>query len=127
MVTFLALAVVIWFMSGQGDEATAPNTTAPAVAVPAGFDTVAVAELPPEARATLELIDAGGPFPYDEDDEVFQNREGLLPSQDQGYYREFTVETPGSDDRGPRRLVTGEEGEIFYTEDHYDSFRAVVP
>lgn len=83
--------------------------------------------LPPEARATLQLIMDGGPFPYDRDGTVFQNREGRLPPRPRGYYREYTVETPGSPDRGPRRIVTGGRPptEFYYTPDHYRSFRAI--
>jgi ribonuclease T1 len=92
----------------------------------AGFDTITLAELPPEALDTLALIEAGGPFPYRQDGAVFENREGLLPDQEYGYYHEYTVETPGSDDRGARRVVVGADGELFYTDDHYDSFRVVV-
>lgn len=77
--------------------------------------------------ATLAAIDAGGELPYDQDGGTFQNREGRLPSQPQGYYREYTVVTPGSDDRGARRLVIGESGETFYTRDHYDSFVEIDP
>ena len=77
--------------------------------------------------AALELIKAGGPFPYRQDGAVFQNREGILPVVGGGYYHEYTVETPGSDDRGARRIVTGEGGEVFYTDDHYDSFQVVIP
>jgi ribonuclease T1 len=87
-----------------------------------GLGWIAPADLPPEARETLELIEAGGPFPYDRDGVVFQNREGILPDERRGYYREYTVPTPGSDDRGARRIVAGMEGELYYTEDHYDSF-----
>ncbi|MCB1028612.1 MAG: ribonuclease, partial [Microthrixaceae bacterium] len=94
--------------------------------VPAGFETVTPADLPPEALDTLELIDRGGPFPYRADDGTFRNRERLLPIEDLGYYREYTVETPGSPDRGARRIVAGENGERFYTDDHYDSFRWVL-
>jgi guanyl-specific ribonuclease Sa len=81
--------------------------------------------LPPEAHATLRLIAAGGPFPYDRDGTVFQNREGRLPPQPRSYYREYTVPTPGSPDRGARRIVTGGDppAEYFYTDDHYRSFR----
>lgn len=81
--------------------------------------------LPPEAQRTLRLIAAGGPFPFDRDGTVFQNREGRLPSQPRGYYREYTVTTPGSSDRGARRIVTGgaPPTEYFYTDDHYRSFR----
>ena len=70
----------------------------------------------------MELIDAGGPFPYDRDGVVFENREELLPEQDLGYYAEYTVPTPGADDRGARRIVAGEGEEFYYTADHYRSF-----
>lgn len=81
--------------------------------------------LPPEAVATLRLIDRGGPFPYSRDGTVFQNREGRLPTMPRGYYREYTVATPGSPDRGARRIVAGgQPPEVFYyTDDHYRSFR----
>ena len=75
-----------------------------------------------EARATLLLIDAGGPFPYGQDGAVFQNREGLLPDRAEGHYREYTVPTPGEDDRGARRIVAGANGERYWTADHYASF-----
>jgi ribonuclease T1 len=88
--------------------------------------TIAYEELPPEAQETIALIDQGGPFPFDRDGIVFQNREGILPSQARGYYHEYTVITPGSDDRGARRIVTGEEGDLYYTDDHYESFQEVI-
>jgi ribonuclease T1 len=87
---------------------------------------VPVAALPPEALVTLELIAAGGPYPYRKDGATFGNREGLLPRQPGGFYREYTVETPGSDDRGARRIVTGADGSRFWTDDHYASFQEVV-
>lgn len=82
--------------------------------------------LPPEAHATLALIDRGGPYPHRQDGTVFQNREGLLPAQPRGHYREFTVETPGAGHRAARRIVTGGDPptEWYYTADHYRSFRA---
>lgn len=81
--------------------------------------------LPPEAHATLDLIERGGPFPHRQDDGVFGNRERLLPPRPRGYYREYTVRTPGARDRGARRIVSGGDppGEYFYTDDHYRSFR----
>lgn len=81
--------------------------------------------LPPEAIDTLQAIARGGPYPYRQDDGVFGNRERRLPSQPRGYYREYTVETPGSRDRGARRIVAGGRPptEYFYTDDHYRSFR----
>lgn len=85
-----------------------------------------VAELPVEARQTLALIEAGGPFPYTKDGGVFGNREGLLPKRSRGYYREYTVKTPGAKDRGARRIVSGVPGELYYTDDHYRSFKRII-
>jgi guanyl-specific ribonuclease Sa len=92
---------------------------------PPAPDAPGVAELPPEAAATLQLIEQGGPFPHRQDGTVFQNREGLLPQRPRGYYREYTVRTPGVSHRGARRIVTGgNPPEVYYyTEDHYRSFR----
>jgi ribonuclease T1 len=92
-----------------------------------GLRTIAYDALPPEARDTAARIFAGGPFPFDRDGIVFENREGLLPRRERGYYREYTVVTPGSDDRGARRIVSGREGELYYTDDHYGSFQEIVP
>ena len=103
---------------------------ATATALPAAIDGLRVVTrdwLPPEARETLALIEQGGPFPYRQDGSIFQNRERLLPRKPAGYYREYTVVTPGSPDRGARRLVTGDGGEIYYTADHYRSFAWVLP
>ena len=83
-------------------------------------------KLPPEARETLALIKAGGPFPYQRDGAVFGNREGLLPKRERGYYREYTVRTPGAKDRGARRIVAGRGAEYYYTADHYRSFRRII-
>jgi len=92
-----------------------------------GFDgaSVSVENLPIEARATLELIKAGGPFPYKQDGRAFSNREMLLPGKSRGYYREYTVRTPSARDRGARRIVAGSAGEYYYTDDHYRSFRRI--
>jgi ribonuclease T1 len=81
--------------------------------------------LPREAIETMQLIERGGPYPHRQDDGVFGNREGRLPRQSRGYYREYTVETPGSRDRGARRIIAGgrPQSEFFYTDDHYRSFR----
>ncbi len=91
-----------------------------------GMGTISVHDLPPEATTTLELIENEGPFPYAKDGTVFHNYEGLLPKKTDGYYREYTVVTPGSRDRGARRIVAGRDGERYYTDDHYNSFRLVV-
>ena len=82
-------------------------------------------QLPPEAQATLALITAGGRFPHAQDGRTFGNREGLLPRHGRGYYREYTVTTPGSKNRGARRIVAGRGGEYYYTEDHYLTFRRI--
>lgn len=101
----------------------------PATSAPARDDTPAATAypgfLPPEAIDTLRLITRGGPYPYRQDDGTFGNRERRLPPQPRGYYREYTVETPGSRDRGARRIIAGGRPptEFFYTDDHYRSFR----
>lgn len=88
-----------------------------------------LSELPPEAQRTLELIRKGGPFPYAKDGSVFGNRERVLPRRARGYYTEYTVRSPGSRDRGARRIVVGGDpsrsAEYFYTDDHYQSFRRI--
>ncbi|MFB7498345.1 ribonuclease domain-containing protein [Streptomyces sp. NPDC056161] len=101
--------------------ATVTATTADAAATAVGD--ICYGDLPSQAYDTLRLIDQGGPYPYPQDGIVFQNREGVLPSQSQGYYHEYTVKTPGSSTRGARRIVTGEDyREDYYTADHYVSF-----
>ncbi len=93
--------------------------------------TVAASALPTEARATLELIRVGGPFPYERDGVVFGNRERLLPSKPRGYYHEYTVPTPRERTRGARRIVCGgnveDLSECYYSDDHYRSFRKIQP
>jgi ribonuclease T1 len=86
---------------------------------------IGVDALPPEARDTIALIHRGGPFPYARDGSVFHNRESLLPAGPSGYYREYTVTTPGTRDRGARRIVRGRAGELYYTGDHYRSFKRI--
>ena len=82
--------------------------------------------MPRRPSGTIALIKAAGPFPYARDGVVFGNREGELPKQARGYYREYTVTTPGARDRGPRRIIAGRGGEYYYTEDHYRSFRRII-
>ena len=86
---------------------------------------VAVEELPKEARTTLVLVKKGGPFPYQRDGVVFGNFERRLPIKERGYYKEYTVPTPGSRTRGARRIIVGTKGEYFYTNDHYKTFRRI--
>jgi guanyl-specific ribonuclease Sa len=88
--------------------------------------TVALSSLPPQATQTVRLIDEGGPFPYREDGEIFNNAEHRLPAEPRGYYHEYTVPTPGSPDRGARRIITGDANrEFYYTSDHYETFHRV--
>ena len=120
--------------SGSGSAAALSATPRPARATPTrgppatidGLPTILPDDLPREALDTLDLIDRGGPFPFSRDGVVFQNRERLLPRRPQDYYLEYTVITPGSSDRGARRIIAGEAGERYYTDDHYDSFYVVV-
>ncbi len=106
---------------------TVPKASTTAGTAPKGMASISASALPREGRATLALIESGGPFPYDQDGVVFQNRERILPRKADGYYHEYTVETPGSPDRGARRIIAGQAGERYYTDDHYASFRLVVP
>jgi ribonuclease T1 len=94
---------------------------------PRPIEPIGIAELPPEARQTIQLIRQGGPFPYRKDGAVFRNREGLLPQNPPAYYREYTVKTPRRKDRGARRIVTGDAGELYYSDDHYRSFKRIKP
>jgi ribonuclease T1 len=96
-----------------------------AVSLAAWGKDVLSSDLPEEARQTLELIKSNGPFPHRQDGKTFGNREKRLPLRASGYYREYTVKTPGAKDRGPRRIVAGNGGEFYYTEDHYRSFRRI--
>lgn len=93
---------------------------------------IALSELPIQGRDTYALVHAGGPFPYEKDGTVFGNRERLLPKQRRGYWREYTVRTPGLRHRGARRMVCG--GQVahapdacYYSSDHYASFRKIIP
>jgi ribonuclease T1 len=96
---------------------------------PAALRTVtrSLASLPPQAQHTVKLIRAGGPFPYPRDGVRFGNYEGRLPHKHPNFYREYTVQTPGISSRGARRIVAGQDGTFYYTADHYESFRRVVP
>ena len=111
----------------QLDEAVSDApTTFPSTGSVGRLPLVRLGDLPPEAARTIGLIESGGPFPEPErDGGVFGNREELLPDQPFGYYREYTVPTPGSYDRGARRIVAGSPGEYYWTDDHYSSFSRV--
>jgi ribonuclease T1 len=108
---------------GSSDDPGGPGGATDPVS---GLPWLPVSALPPEARATLALIRAGGPYPYPRsDNQTFSNRERLLPAEPRGYYKEFTVITPGSGDRGARRIITGSQGERYWTADHYASFSRI--
>ena len=134
LVGLIALVVVGWFVKDNvANPETPPASTSPSasqLAVPGAssskLDVQALSKLPVEAAKTWKLIEAKGPFPYPRNDGVtFENREKRLPQQKSGYYKEYTVPTPGSPDRGARRIVTGSEKEVFYTGDHYSTFVVV--
>ncbi|MFE2754144.1 ribonuclease domain-containing protein [Actinosynnema sp. NPDC059335] len=129
LIGLIALVVVGYFAKDlTGSSGPAPASVA-ASGVPgadSGLPVEALSRLPEQVRATWELIGRGGPFPYPRNDgTTFQNREKRLPAKPADYYREYTVPTPGSDDRGARRLVTGSSDEVYYTPDHYGSFVVV--
>jgi guanyl-specific ribonuclease Sa len=107
---------------------TAMPTAAPTRGPPDridGLPVITLEELPPEALETLALIASDGPFPFRQDGTTFQNRERILPRKPTGYYREYTVVTPGASTRGARRIVAGAAGELYYTDDHYASFSRI--
>ncbi len=97
----------------------------------ASADPVPLQALPIQGQETYQLIHRGGPFPYEKDGSVFGNRERALPGQKRGYYREYTVKTPGASNRGARRIVCGGAATTpevcYYTADHYDTFRRIAP
>ena len=117
---FAAVAVALSFL---GAAPAFAQKGPPPPALPIGD--VPVAELPKEAAQTLALIRKGGPYPYAKDHAVFGNREGKLPRNKYGYYHEYTVKTPGERTRGARRIVTGKGGELYYSGDHYNTFRRI--
>jgi ribonuclease T1 len=120
----IALAALLAALALAAPGVVAQKATAQKAA-PAAIEWVALGELPREARATIALIRKGGPFPYARDGAPFGNREANLPPQKRGYYREYTVKTPGVRNRGARRIVAGSGGELYYTDDHYNHFRRI--
>jgi len=109
------LAALLWLPQVQAADA----------AEQAGLPLITVAQLPAEARDTLQAIKRGGPFAFERDAAVFGNYERILPNQPRGYYREYTVKTPGARNRGARRIVCGPPVECYYTADHYKSFKRI--
>jgi ribonuclease T1 len=122
----LALAISVTGLVAVGSAAIARDSGAQS-----GMPTVALSALPAEARHTEQLVRQGGPFPYAKDGSVFGNRERLLPTHARGYYREYTVKTPGAGNRGARRIVCGgsqptKPDACYYSSDHYASFARIV-
>lgn len=117
----IALVVLVLALGiGYAVKALHTDSGQPAVGV------VDLSDLPVQAVQTVHLIESGGPFPYPENDGVtFHNYEHELPSEPDGYYREYTVPTPGSPDRGARRIIAGRGGQYYYTGDHYETFQRV--
>jgi guanyl-specific ribonuclease Sa len=122
-----AVAAAQWWSVREAPQPAEPTAAAADAPATRGAARRYPSFLPGEAIATLAAIERGGPFPHDRDGSVFQNRERRLPDQARGYYREYTVETPGSRDRGARRIVSGgDPPEVYYyTDDHYRTFRRV--
>jgi ribonuclease T1 len=123
----LGLAALLFLGPGVDSTGLARTPESPTAVPP-----VILATLPAEAQTTFQLILAGGPFPYQKDGSVFGNRERLLPLRERGHYREYTVKTPGSRDRGARRIVCGGKPPTrpeacYYTADHYNSFQRITP
>lgn len=126
-VLLCAVAAAVLYATGRhhgpaGPAASASRTTTAGTAAAGG---VCQSRLPGQARDTLALIGKGGPYPYRTDGVVFDNREKRLPKEPSGYYHEYTVVTPGSGDRGARRIVTGGAGEEYWTADHYATFQRI--
>jgi ribonuclease T1 len=111
---------------GTAASAAAKQSPPQRSANPSGLPEIRESALPAEGRRVLGLIRAGGPFRYSQDDQVFGNFERVLPVRNRGYYREYTVPTPGEADRGARRIVAGDGGEKYYTSDHYATFKYIA-
>ncbi len=111
---WILAAALLWLPPGQAEPVTQT-----------GLPVIAAAELPAEARETLRAIERGGPFAYERDGVVFGNYERILPKRPRGYYREYTVKTPGVRHRGARRIVCGEPVECYYSADHYQTFKRI--
>ena len=104
---------------------SAPNLAIAGVPQRPANENVSITDLPKEVRSTLASIKKGGPFPYQRDGIVFGNFEKRLPSKERGYYKEYTVPTPGAATRGARRIIAGRRGDYYYTDDHYKTFRRI--
>jgi ribonuclease T1 len=115
-----ALVALLAVPSGGDDSGSGSATATTATATVSSQEHGDIAQV-------LAAVRTGAPLPYSQDGEVFENREGLLPAKPSGYYRSYTVPTPGSEDRGARRLIVGTDGDVWYTSDHYGSFEPIDP
>ena len=117
------IALVVALAVGYGIRAARSDDSSPRPSATQSSAETPLSSLPEQAAQTVHLIERRGPFPYPRNDgAVFGNNERVLPREPDGYYREYTVLTPGSEDRGARRIITGKSDEWFYTSDHYDTF-----
>ena len=125
--TWLVLAATLCLpLASQGSSLGSSQGLQAVQAGREGLPVIAVAELPAEARDTLRAIKQGGPFAFKRDGAVFNNFEQVLPKRQRGYYHEYTVMTPGENNRGVRRIISGETSEYYYTADHYQTFKRIL-
>jgi len=127
-----AVAAGLWVLSTSLAGLSPDVVHARSRVDPAPVATISATQLPPQGRDMMRLIYQGGPFRYDKDGTVFGNRERILPANHRGYYREYTVRTPGEQSRGARRIICGglkptAPDACYYTDDHYASFRKIAP
>lgn len=140
LVGLIVLVLAGWLIKDLSSGSDKPSTSVTATtsakgtasgSVPgssSGLPVKTLSSLPKEAGDTWRLIQQGGPYPYPKNDGVvFHNNGNLLPRNKDGYYHEYTVDTPGAKNRATRRLITGSQRELYYTDDHYDSFVVVDP
>ncbi|MEO6604002.1 MAG: ribonuclease domain-containing protein [Aeromicrobium sp.] len=130
LLAIVGVYLVTQYEATDPEPPSQPQSTASQTSIPQPQSTASqtsipdsLTSLPREALDTIKLIQSDGPFPYSKDGTVFTNRERRLPDRGRGYWREYTVETPGESDRGARRIVHGEGDEYYYTDDHYASFK----
>ena len=121
----LARLLLLLVAAAYGSIAAAPLPALARNEAPVAGSEITVAALPREAQQTLQIIKRGGPFPFERDGVVFGNYERLLPQRGRGYYHEYTVPTPGANNRGARRIISGRDGEYYYSDDHYRSFKRI--
>jgi len=123
--TRFLLTSLLLVASLAAGNAAALQSARQTITRPADLPVIAAQDLPGEARDTLAIIKKGGPLPYSKDGTTFSNREHALPKRGRGYYREYTVKTPGTRNRGARRIIAGAPGEYYYTDDHYATFKRI--